>query len=235
MSQVMSWKIYVLALLLLQLTGCGSGAGTGKVFVPESGHPENWVDPLFVGDDTFHGTFLKTSRSSSPGSGLFLRHCAACHGETGAGKIGPNIQGISLTIINSAISFVPLMKGHSILSQEERAEIAGYLATIRVDPVPATANFDTSVCIGCHGEDLKGGIAAISCYSCHNGPDGSLGHPAGWTEAKDRPVLFHGSYGRTFVRSCASCHGFDLNGGIGPRCSTCHDGSTVPLLPPFSL
>ena len=235
MSQVMSRKIYILALLILQLTGCGSGSESGKVFVPESGHMENWVNPLFVGDNTFHGTFIKTSRSSSPGGGLFLRHCAACHGETGAGKIGPNIQGKSLDIINFKISNVPLMKGHSILSQEERAEIAGYLATVKENPDPATANFDTGTCKGCHGEDLKGGIAAISCYSCHNGPEGSIGHPADWKGAKDTPVIFHGSYGNTFVRSCAACHGFDLNGGIGPRCSTCHDGSTAPLLPPFSL
>jgi hypothetical protein len=142
---------------------------------------------------------------------------------------------VSLAIIDGAIAFVPLMKGHSILSEGEREDIAGYLATVGDSTGRAVSVIDTEVCAECHGEDLRGGIAAISCYSCHSGPDGGLGHPQGWASSKDSPVIFHGSYGRKFVSSCANCHGFDLKGGIGPRCSLCHDGVSAPLLEPFSL
>lgn len=247
MSQVMKEEIYykgfkpgdksffIFAFIVLMLFGCGSGSDAGKVFVPGPGHPGDWVNPLSVGVGSFHGTVVKNILSGPPGGVLFLRHCAACHGETGGGKIGPKIQGVSLAIIDGAIRFVPLMKGHSILSEEERGKIAGYLATITGDADRAVAVIDTGVCMACHGKNLSGGIAAISCYACHNGPDGSIGHPAGWAGAKDDPVIFHGRYGKTFVSSCTNCHGIDLKGGIGPRCSLCHDGFSAPLLETFSL
>lgn len=235
MSQVTSLNMHIPAFLVLVLLGCGTGTDSGSVFVPASGHVADWANPLLIGSNSFHGTIIKTTRSSSPGGALFLRHCAACHGEAGAGKIGPNIQGVSVSLIDTGIKIVPLMKGHAALSEEERTEIAGYLATVRNSLDPAVAVIDTGICMECHGGDLKGGIAAISCYSCHNGPGGDVGHPDGWTRSKDNPVIFHGKYAKRFVAACANCHGFDLNGGIGPRCSSCHDGVSAPLLEPFSI
>lgn len=235
MSQVKGAKVHLMLAAVLMLLGCGSGSDAGKVFVPGPGHPANWINPLYVGSVSFHGTVVKTEPSGPPGGILFLRHCAACHGETGRGKIGPNIQGVPLAIIDVAIQVVPLMKGHSILSEGERGSIAGYLATVSAGADLAVSVIETGVCRECHGQDLEGGIAAVSCYSCHNGPEGDIGHPQGWATSKDAPVIFHGGYGGRFVSSCANCHGFNLAGGIGPRCSLCHDGSAAPLLPPFSL
>jgi hypothetical protein len=142
---------------------------------------------------------------------------------------------VSIDSIDNAIKVIPLMKGHDILSPGQRGEIAGYLATIVENPDRATDSIDTSVCMECHGADLLGGIAEISCYSCHNGPDGSIGHPQGWTMSKDKPLIFHGWYAKTFVIACANCHGADLEGFIGPRCSLCHDGVSAPVLAPFRL
>lgn len=229
----MKWAMIIPAVWLL--LGCGSGSDPGRVFVPQSGHSANWINPLYIGTVSFHGTAVKTELSGPPGGILFLRHCAACHGETGGGKIGPNIQGMSLAIIDGAIKSVPLMKGHAILSEDERGSIAGYLATVSGSADRAVSVIDTGVCRECHGQDLGGGIAAISCYTCHDGPGGDIGHPDGWTGSMDNPVTFHGKYAKSFVAACANCHGFDLNGGIGPRCSSCHDGSAASLLPPFSL
>lgn len=228
-------KMHILVFIALAMSGCGSGSDAGKVFVPGPGHPQQWVNPLYVGAVSFHGTAVKAELSGPAGGVLFLRHCAACHGETGGGKIGPKIQGVTLPIIDGAIRIVPLMKGHSVLSESEREEIAGYLAIVGTSTDRAVSVIDTGLCNECHGADLRGGIALVSCYSCHNGPDGGLGHPQGWATSGDAPVIFHGRYGSAFVSACANCHGVTLNGGIGPRCSSCHDGSTAPLLPPFSL
>ncbi len=34
--------------------------------------------------------------------------------------------------------------------------------------------FQTTICTSCHGSDLSGGTAQVSCYKCHQGSDGSL-------------------------------------------------------------
>jgi hypothetical protein len=87
--------------------------------------------------------------------------------------------------------------------------------------------YDYESCQECHGSLLEGGISGISCYSCHNGPDGSFGHPDGWRIYYDAS-LFHSRYAKEFLVSCTSvaCHGGDLTGGdLGPTCFTsgCHE------------
>ena len=87
--------------------------------------------------------------------------------------------------------------------------------------------YDYSECIDCHGAALDGGTSAVSCYACHNGPDGRAGHPAGWRIYYD-PYLFHDRYAEEYLVSCSStaCHGEDLTGGtLGPSCFTseCHN------------
>ncbi|MEW6002666.1 MAG: hypothetical protein AB1638_08490, partial [Nitrospirota bacterium] len=91
-------------------------------------------------------------------------------------------------------------------------------------------NINTALCEQCHGGKLDGGIALISCFSCHNGSGGSIGHPSGWLNAKDEPISFHGTYGSNFVSGCTTCHGVDLTGIIGPSCFSCHNGVIAPPL-----
>jgi hypothetical protein len=183
-----------------------------------------------IGRDDFHETVIKTVQSNSHGATLFSQHCAGCLGTVGSGKIGPNIQGVPISLILNAISVVALMRGHSILSQGDLQEIADFLATIGGNTEPVRIVMDTEPCMQCHGSNLEGGISKIGCFSCHNGPDGSIGHPAGRLLSKDNPVNFHGRYGKDFVTACTNCHGFNLGGGIGPGCSSCHNGSVAPFL-----
>src|SRR5574340_496826 len=84
--------------------------------------------------------------------------------------------------------------------------------------------YSTDTCAECHGADLGGGIAKISCSSCHLGGPTSV-HPQTW----DPIYLNHGpsvSSGATPTSACAnpSCHGTNLQGVIdsGPSCTSCH-------------
>ena len=88
-----------------------------------------------------------------------------------------------------------------------------------------------SSCTQCHGTDLRGGVAAVSCFSatfngmtCH--PGGPSGHPADWalfnkhgTAAKGAPNTTTG------FASCQICHGANFAGDIGVTClnnGSCH-------------
>jgi mono/diheme cytochrome c family protein len=221
---------YKCVLITLVLSACGSGSVPGKVFVPGQGHDNNWASPLFIGRSVFHGTSIKEIPAGPTGSGLFLQHCAACHGEDAKGKIGGNIQGKQVSAIVAAINTYPLMSGHSILSQTELEDIAIYLAALANNATPVSAVIKTDLCEECHAQDLSGGVSRVSCFSCHKGPRGDIGHPPGWTTAKDDPVLFHGKYGKDFAAACTACHGIDLLGGIGPGCVSCHNGNAAPIL-----
>jgi hypothetical protein len=101
------------------------------------------------------------------------------------------------------------------------SEVKDVAASGATDPA-----ITVDLCAECHGLDLDGGISRISCFSCHNGPDGVIhrpNHPAGWLANRDDMVLFHGVYARAYPTSCTGfCHGHELTGGIGPNCFDCH-------------
>lgn len=228
----------VLLIIVFIISGCGNSTETGAFFSKEKGHPKQWANPLAVGSDDFHGTVIKVLPTDNSGASLFLKHCAACHGKDATGKIGPNIRGVPLSLIDFAIANVPLMSGHSILSQDERENIAQYLSTLGDNAEPETAAVDASACKACHGPDLDGGISGISCFFCHADIEGGIGHSPAWASSRDDPVHFHGRYGKDFVEACAACHGVDLQGGarvIAPGCSDCHNSTTAPMLEPFLL
>jgi hypothetical protein len=228
----------VIATLLLLISACGRGTDAGKAFTPAQGHPDLWASHLTVGSDDFHGTFIKSVPPASSGAELFVLHCAPCHGNDAAGKIGTNIQTATLLIVNAAIRNIPIMRGHAGLSQDQVQDILAYVATLAANAQPLAGTFDAALCTQCHGAGLQGGIARVSCFSCHNGPDGSIGHPAGWVSGKDNPATFHGRYGRDLVAGCTTCHGVTFNGsivllgpsGFAPACSTCHNGTIAPVL-----
>ncbi len=97
-------------------------------------------------------------------------------------------------------------------------------------------------CAECHGNDLRGGITNISCFSaarsginCH--PAGPSGHPAGFAapglhgvNAKSAAV---GMLGMAF---CKNCHGADYRGaGSANRdCIGCHKLTTPSTNAPHS-
>ena len=95
----------------------------------------------------------------------------------------------------------------------------------------AAANASTTTCAGCHGENLDGGISAVSCTACHLGGT-TAKHPTTWTSpiAYDHSqyVALQGSSGC----ANANCHGTTLLGGVtGPSCSSCHIGGPASFHP----
>ena len=87
-------------------------------------------------------------------------------------------------------------------------------------------------CTQCHGQELDGGTAGVTCDNCHSG-GGAIPHPEKWgLPGSD----FHGDYVKTAgITPCKKCHGDDLGGGIAQMaCSntTCHTGGkTIPHPP----
>ena len=156
-----------------------------------SGHPaEVWLAKT---SEEFHGL-----AASDRG----LSACAACHGEDYEG----GISGTSCKTCHTSQS------GHPAQGWLVRGDMkfhgARWLET------------GTQYCAGCHGEDLRGGDANISCYTCHNGPSG---HPAEVWLVKTSES-FHGlAASDRGLSACAACHGEDYEGGIsGTSCKTCH-------------
>lgn len=89
----------------------------------------------------------------------------------------------------------------------------------------ASAKKDLETCVECHGANLDGGIAKVSCSLCHLGSTGTI-HPVQWGNyAYARHKTFVATNGTS---SCANaaCHGEALTGaGTAPNCATkCHLG-----------
>lgn len=87
----------------------------------------------------------------------------------------------------------------------------------------ATTAIDS--CKTCHGSNLTGGTAGVSCYSCHFGPGGGK-VPSGSSWA-------HGSTPHTGLTAnmaiCNSCHAIDRSYSHGPEaCHDCHLSATHP-------
>lgn len=91
---------------------------------------------------------------------------------------------------------------------------------------PAFALPDGSVCAECHGSDLRGGIAGVSCFlasrdgvGCH--ASGPAFHPTAWVDARGRgTAAFHGTafVDNVLIRglSCDACHVPE------DKCTQCH-------------
>ncbi len=93
------------------------------------------------------------------------------------------------------------------------------------------AKSDPAACTDCHGADYKGGIAGVSCTSCHLGGPSAV-HPSDW-----KPVYStHGAYVKTNNAGACSnqyCHGPSLAGVAksGPSCTSCHLGGPTAIHP----
>ncbi|MGE5753194.1 MAG: CxxxxCH/CxxCH domain c-type cytochrome [Deltaproteobacteria bacterium] len=84
---------------------------------------------------------------------------------------------------------------------------------------PSFAISDVTECTPCHGSDLTGGIANVSCFTaaCHHGTIANWADPAVHGDSAKRAPGASG-----FV-SCRICHAADFSGdGAGVACSDCH-------------
>jgi len=109
---------------------------------------------------------------------------------------------------------------------DSQAHPASWLAN---HPAAAEATADFADCVSCHGADLTGNGAVVSCYSCHtyNATPPFIFHPATWTDAYSDHRAYAAANG---YDSCANCHGANLLGSVAaPSCfsssfnsSSCH-------------
>jgi uncharacterized CHY-type Zn-finger protein len=132
-----------------------------------------------------------------------IGECAPCHGEDYQG----GTSGVSCYSCHEGPS------GHPIGWFDSSSDNYHGLKVAAEGP---------SVCAACHGEDYKGGVVDVSCYTCHNGPGG---HPStGWFDSSSDN--YHGlKVAQTGPSDCAACHGEDYKGGTsGVSCYTCHNG-----------
>jgi len=142
--------------------------------------------------------------------------CAECHGTDYTGGIsGVSCDQCHLGGVNSVH---PLDWGTSINSAH-----ATYVNT-NGNMACATAY--------CHGTNLEGvDNSGPSCTSCHLGGTSSI-HPDSFGTGS-QIILNHGSYVQTNGSSgcaTAACHGTNLQGGVGPACTSCHEkGSPITL------
>jgi hypothetical protein len=86
-------------------------------------------------------------------------------------------------------------------------------------------------CAECHGADLSGGNAKVSCTKCHLGGAAKT-HPADWYDGSGKLVVAgkHSAYVETNgTANCATqyCHGSSLTGSAGPSCTSCHLGGAA--------
>ncbi len=87
--------------------------------------------------------------------------------------------------------------------------------------VPHQAGYEDPYqnCTACHGSNLDNGFAT-SCLSCHGG--GGVGPPDDHSEKLGGFAFHRPGYADPVNSGCATCHGPDLRGGLGPSCYTCH-------------
>ena len=119
--------------------------------------------------------------------------------------------GCSTSATNSGTNLVDAQGNH----------VAGFFAAH-----PALAQPDGEVCRSCHGDDLRGGIAGVSCFSasrngvgCH--ASGPVFHPATWVDPRALgTAAFHGTafLNNTPVNGvqCTACH------VLNDKCTQCH-------------
>lgn len=97
----------------------------------------------------------------------------------------------------------------------------------------AAAEEDVNGCAECHGDALDGGIAKVTCLTCHIGGTTKI-HPVLWGGLAY--ALHAGYLSENGTGTCATalCHGTDLLGvtDSGPSCLSCHQGGTAqaPLI-----
>lgn len=130
--------------------------------------------------------------------------CTSCHGSnlTGNGKI-PSCYDCHATYPN-----LHLAAGWK--------ELAGHGNIVLAS--------GSSACRICHGEDLTGGVAKSSCYSCHS----QYPHATAWQDNHGQAIRTNATATLQTVsqyvqKNCTeSCHDFTIT-QTAPACVSCHD------------
>jgi predicted CxxxxCH...CXXCH cytochrome family protein len=135
--------------------------------------------------------------------------------------------GCSTSATNSSANLVDAQGNHP----------AGWISTH-----PSFVGAVGEACMSCHGEDLRGGISGVSCFTasfngqaCHAGGPAPANHQpvATWVNAHQGEAAAL----RPTFSGCntALCHGATLQGAVGPSCFSpsfagflCHSGGPPP-------
>jgi len=195
----------VMLFAVFLLAGCGGADQNTQAPLPGSTltHPADWVNTAAYQAKSinFHGIFVDKNGNQS---------CTQCHGSDFKGGI-------------TGVSCYQCHNGGPTGKHVSGWADPAFLKTksINFHGIFVNQNGDQS-CTQCHGSDLDGGVADVSCYSCHDGPSGILGHPDGWQYPVTESVHFHGHYAKKYSAACTVCHGSDLKGAYGPSCYSCH-------------
>lgn len=105
------------------------------------------------------------SNQIDAGIAFYASACSACHGEDGAGHIGPDITGRSADDVRAAIERVPMMLG-VIGSTDQQIEAVGqYLLSLGDDALVASLEEQSDGetifnqrCAACHGPNATGRV-----------------------------------------------------------------------------
>jgi mono/diheme cytochrome c family protein len=155
------------------------------------------ADPGEAGSGTATDTAGGSAGGSVSGRAVFASNCAACHGASGQGGVGPALAGRSLSsgvvssVVGSGRGLMPSFA--STLSSEEVAAVAAYVS------------------------GLGGGSGSVSGATTDPGSGtaaGTTGGEAGAATGGATGGSVSGSV--VFASNCAACHGPAGEGGIGP-------------------
>jgi len=131
---------------------------------------------------------------------------------------------IGLMVLSACSSSTPNQKAGDTYNSEKGSHAEDWLPKQH----SLSAKENQNVCKECHGEELNGGIAGVSCTLCHMESPEAI-HPLDWqdTTAVPRGVVKHRWYVmQNGTERCASqyCHGADLGGvaASGIDCKSCH-------------
>ncbi len=196
-SQALLGWLPILIIALLALWGCAEEAKPAP-------HPDGWADDS--DSEYFHSRKVAVNG---------IAFCKSCHGGADANDYYGGSSGVSCY-------------------QCHKGGPSGHPAFQLWILSPDSSQFHAQViltrgweaCQECHGVNYQGGIADVSCYTCHSG--GKSGHPALMDWINPQSPDYHG---RVLWESdwdfdrCKQCHGTDLNAGgtaRGCQSTACH-------------
>jgi hypothetical protein len=186
----MAGSCFALVLALL-VWGCGSSAGPAVSFNAVSGaHPTTWIEDHWA-------EYIKAPDQ-----------CRSCHGSTTDPTQAGGISKVSCYSCHT--QGVIHHDGWALPTQHGR--LGAELAPVTTAPpaVPVMAGF--SHCAKCHGTSYDGGVAGVSCRSCHkNAP-----HPSKpWFDATGVNPS-HAFANSANISECAKCHAGGANSDLKP-------------------
>jgi mono/diheme cytochrome c family protein len=141
---------------------------------PTAGYELAYTGPWFHHAAAPPETVATTNTGGAPGAQDYAVHCAACHGATGGGGVGPNLQHLTLTQ-DQTVAFIKNPAGNimphlypSQLNEAQVEAIATYIkggfasggtaAPAAAADTGAGAQVFSVRCSACHGADGSGGV-----------------------------------------------------------------------------